>query len=115
MSRADDLQREIVVLRDRMSQLSAASVRISASLDLDTVLREIVETARVLTGARYGAITTTGDAGQLQDFVTAGFSADEHRSLLEWPDGLRLFEHIRTECEAWDGRDPVRAFPTEVP
>ena len=95
MSRADDLQREIVVLRDRMSQLSAASVRISASLDLDTVLREIVETARVLTGARYGAITTTDDAGQVQDFVTAGFTADEHRSLVAWPDGPLLFEHIR--------------------
>ena len=30
-------------------------LRISASLDLKTVLREVVESARTLTGARYGA------------------------------------------------------------
>ena len=103
MSRADDLQRELVALRDRMSQLSAASVRISASLDLDTVLREVVETARVLTGARYGTITTTDDAGQVQDFVTAGFTPDEQRSILEWPDGPQLFEHIREHIRALPG------------
>ena len=95
MSSADDLRREIVALRDRISQLSAASLRISASLDLDTVLREVVETARVLTGARYGAITTTADSGEVLEFVTAGFTPDEHRGLMEWPDGPRLFEHIR--------------------
>ena len=95
MSSADELRREIVMLREGMSKLSAASVRISASLDLDTVLREIVETARVLTGGRYGAITTTADSGEVLDFVTAGFTPEEHRSLMEWPEGPGLFEHIR--------------------
>ena len=34
---------------------AAASLRISASLDLNTVLHEVVESARALIGARYGA------------------------------------------------------------
>ena len=78
-----------------MSKLSAASVRISASLDLDTVLREILETARVLTGAGYGAIMTTADSGGVLDFVTAGFTPEQQQGLVEWPGGPQLFEHIR--------------------
>ena len=26
----------------------------------------------------------------------------------------RLFEHIRAAADTWDGRDPVRAFPTDI-
>ena len=54
----DDLARENESLRERISALSAASLRVGASLDLDTVLHEVVESARALTGARYGAIAT---------------------------------------------------------
>ena len=90
-----ELMREVEALRRRISVLSAASLRISASLDLDTVLHEVVDSARALTGSRYGSITTLDDAGQLQDFITSGISAEEHRRLVEWPDGPRLFEHFR--------------------
>ena len=86
---------EIAALRARISALSAASLRISASLDLEMVLNEVVESARALTGARYGAITTINEAGAPQDFVTSGFTADEHRHIVEWPDGPRLFEFFR--------------------
>ncbi len=86
---------EIEVLRDRISKLSAASLRISASLDLDTVLSEVVESARSLTGARYGLIATIDGSGQAEDFVSSGFTADEHRQIVEWEDGPRLFEHFR--------------------
>ena len=87
--------REIEALRRRISVLSAASLRISASLDLETVLNEVVESARALTGSGYGLIITLDDAGQPQDFVSSGLSAEEHRRLVEWPDGPRLFEHFR--------------------
>ena len=82
-------------MRDRISRLSAAVLRISASLDLDTVLHEIVESSRALTGARYGGITTLDEGGQAQDFVTSGITADEHQQLAAWSDGPRLFEHLR--------------------
>ena len=91
----DELMQEIEVLRDRISKLSAASLRISASLDLDVVLTEIVESARVLTGARWGAITTIGDSGQPEDYLFSGFTPDERRQLLEWSGGPRLFQHFR--------------------
>ena len=82
-------------LRARISALSAASLRISASLDLETVLNEVVESARALTGARFGAIATIDETGTPLDFVTSGFTEEEHRRLAEWADGPRLFEHFR--------------------
>ena len=95
MKSPDELRRENEALGDRISRLSAAILRISASLDLNTVLHEIVDSARALTGARYGVITTIDDAGQLQDFVSSGFTPAEHQQLADWPDGPRLFEHLR--------------------
>ena len=82
-------------LRARLAALSAASLRSSASLDLETVLTEVVESARTLTGARFGAIATIDETGTPRDFVTSGFTEEEHRRLAEWADGPRLFEHFR--------------------
>ena len=91
----DALQRRIEALQERVSKLCGAVLRISASLDLDTVLQEVVDSARTLTGARYGVITTVDEAGRPQEFVGSGITPDEHRQLAEWADGLRLFEHLR--------------------
>ena len=95
MNCPDETNREIQALRERISALSAAILRISASLDLDTVLQEAVDRARALTGARYGVIATIDETGDVREFVTSGLSPDEHRELAEWPDGPRLFEHFR--------------------
>jgi len=98
----DDPRSEVEVLRARISTLCTTSLRISASLDLETALNEIVKSARALTGARYGAIVTIDEGGAPQDFVTSGFTETEHRRLAEWPDGPRLFEHFR------DQQNPLR-------
>ena len=95
MSSSDELRREIEGLRDRMSRLSAASLRINASLDLDTVLGEVVEGARVLTGSHGGLITTVDDSGHPRGLVSSGFSPEMHERLANWADGPRLFEHFR--------------------
>ena len=86
---------ETAALRARISALSAASLRISASLDLETVLNEVVDSVRALTGASLGGITTIDEAGAPQTFVTSGFTEAEHRRMAEWADGPRLFEHFR--------------------
>ena len=79
----------------RLSELSMALLRISASLDFETVLGEVIDGARSLTGARYGCITTIDKTGMPQDFVTSGMSEEERRRMEEWPERLRLFEHFR--------------------
>ena len=95
MHRHDECDREIEALRERISNLSAAMLRISESLDVHTVLQEVIQCARALTGARYGAIATIDEARAPEDVVTSGITEDEHRRIIEWPDGLRLFEHFR--------------------
>ena len=95
MSETREQAGEIGVLRERVSALSAAILRINASLDITTVLQEAVDHARTLTGARFGIITTVDETGQVRDFVSSGFTEDEYRQFLEWPDGPKLFAHLR--------------------
>ena len=90
-----DQTQDVEVLRKHISALSAAILRINSSLELTAVLQEIVDSARVLTGARFGVITTIDGAGEMQDFVSAGFSAEVVREFEAWPDGPKLWEHLR--------------------
>ena len=94
MSREDELLREVEALRHRLSRLSAASLRINASLDFDTVLQGVLDSARSLTGARYGVIMLLDDAARLQDIIFSGMSAQEARLFHELPDGMQLFKYF---------------------
>ena len=80
--------------RDRASTLAAAILEISASLDLDTVLRKVVEGARGLTRARFGIIATFDESGAPGEYLLSGFTPEQERELVEWPGGLRLVEHL---------------------
>ena len=92
---SDELRRENEALRQRIATLNSAILRINASLDLDTVLSEVVESARALTGARWGVIATVDEAGVPGDFAFSGFTPEERQELVAWPDSVRLFEHLR--------------------
>ena len=83
MKNIDKCDQQIEMLRNRLSKLSAASLRINESLDLDAVLQGILDSARSLTDARYGVIATFDDAGQVGDFLTSGLTVDETRQLWE--------------------------------
>ena len=109
MNASDTLGQENEALRGRISRLSAAMLRISSSLDLNTVLHEVVDSACALTGARYGLITTVDNAGQSQGMVTSGIPPEAHTRLATWPEGPRLFEHFRDLPGALRLRD-VRAY-----
>ena len=87
-------EQEIQALRERLSRLSEASLRINESLDLDTVLQGVLDSARSLADARYGVITLLDDSGQIQDFLSSGMTAEEARQLWDLPDGMRLFEYL---------------------
>ena len=102
---ADPRQREIDALRERLSGLIAAVLRVSASLDLDTVLQEVVGSARALTGARYGMITTVDDAGRVADFVTSGFTPEQQARLADLPSHVRAlgFSADRLPCRTLHG------------
>ena len=94
MDRSDERDREIAGLRERLSRLSESSRRINESLDFGTVLQEVLDAARSLTGARYGIMTFSGESGRVEDFLASGMTAEQAGQLWELPEGWQLFETL---------------------
>ncbi len=94
MSEGERLRAENQMLRVRLSGLTEAILRISEDLDLDVVLQEIVDSARSLTDARYGAITTLSESGELEAVLISGMTPEEKKALLELPEGWALFKYL---------------------
>ena len=94
MTQPDDRDQQIRALRDRLSKLCEACHRINESLDLDTVLQGVLDSARSLTGARYAVIMTMRDPAQLEEFLVFGLTPEETGRLVEMPEGMRFFEYL---------------------
>jgi signal transduction histidine kinase len=101
--RLDDLLAElqvrlaaVVSTRDRVHSLLEAVVAIGGNLDLDLVLRQIIEAAVSLVDARYGALGVIGDAGRLTEFVTFGLDEEQIAAIDHWPEGRGLLGELIT-------------------
>ena len=105
MRDAGELERENAALRDRLSRLSQASLRINESLDFDTVLQRVLDSACSLTGARYGVITLLDESGRIQDFLYSGLTPEESRQFAEFPNGMLFFEGLSRIAEPLRLRD----------
>ncbi len=79
---------------DRAAKMSEVSRRITESLDLDVVLQEVVDGARSLTNARYGAVGVFDDSGHVEDFITSGITADERLLLGDLLKGLGILGYL---------------------
>jgi len=90
----DELLRENAALRDRLSRLSEASLRITQDLDFNSVLQGVLDSARSLTGARYGVIALHDDAGNSGDFLSSGMTGDEAERLWQIPDWPLHFHYL---------------------
>ena len=105
MRDAGELERENAALRDRLSRLSQASLRINESLDFDTVLQRVLDSACSLTGARYGVITLLSESGRIQDLLYSGLTPEESRRFAEFPNGMLFFEYLSSISEPLRLRD----------
>lgn len=87
----------VEALRDRLSRLSEASLRLNESPDPKTVLREVLETASALTGARCAGITIFDVSGALENIVTRGLGPKDHQWFAGMPQGQGkdLFRYFR--------------------
>ena len=94
MRSSEELERENAALSERLSRLSEASLRINESLDLETVLRGVLDSARVLTKARYGVFIILDDSGQIQDYLSSGMSTEDDQWLAHVPGGLDMFRYL---------------------
>ncbi|TMS00362.1 GAF domain-containing protein [Nonomuraea basaltis] len=80
----------VMATRDRVHALLEAVVSVGSDLDLETVLRRIVETATKLVDAGYGALGVVGEDQTLIQFIPVGLSEEEIARIEHWPHGLGL-------------------------
>ncbi|MEV4471941.1 GAF domain-containing protein [Nonomuraea sp. NPDC049504] len=80
----------VLATRDRVHALLEAVVSVGSDLDLETVLRRIVETATKLVDASYGALGVVGEENTLLQFIPVGLSEEEIAKIEHWPHGLGL-------------------------
>src|SRR3984957_4254596 len=102
--RLDDLLSElqarlqtVLATRDRGYTLLDAVVAVGTNLDLETVLKQIVEAAITLVRARYGALGIIGEGGRLAEFVPVGLASDEIKAIHHWPEGRGLLGALITD------------------
>ena len=88
------LLQENQALRERLTRLAEASVSINESLDFDVVLQGVIDSARSLTGARYGVIVLLEEDGRMREFFGSGMTPEEGRKLWDEPDRVRFFEYV---------------------
>ena len=92
---------EMEALNQRYARLTRTTRILSETLDVDAVLTEIVDGARVLTGADYGLITTLDESGKHQHFGASGLTPEERRLLAELPRGAELLEYFYSFPDPW--------------
>jgi signal transduction histidine kinase len=95
--RLDDLLSElqtrleaVLATRDRMRGLLEAVIVIGSVLELEAMLRRIVEAAVDLVEARYGALGVIDEEQRLMEFIPVGLDAEEIAKIHHWPEGEGL-------------------------
>jgi signal transduction histidine kinase len=101
--RLDDLLGELqarlqaaLATRDRTHALVGAVIAVGSQLELEPVLRQIVEAAVRLVSARYGALGVVGEGGRLSAFVPVGLDKAQIAAIHHWPEGRGLLGELIT-------------------
>ena len=58
------------------------------------MLQEVIDSARSLTGARYGALVAFADSGEIETLITSGITPEERPRFGELPKGLGLLQYL---------------------
>jgi signal transduction histidine kinase len=102
--RLDELLAELQVrlqavldTRDRVNALFEAVMAVGTNLDIEVVLRGIVEAAVTLVDARYGAMGVIGEGGKLAEFIPVGLTEEEISRIHHWPEGRGLLGALITQ------------------
>ncbi len=91
---AEGLRREIGALRARLSGLNEATLRITEGLDFGAVLQGVIDGARSLTGARYGALLVLDPHGGVEDLITSGISPGQIAAIKAEPKVMGLLQYL---------------------
>ena len=114
------MQRRLEKQNRELLSLHTAALDVYRELALDSVLQKVVDQARTLIDARYGALSLLNDENRIETFVTSGISAEERARIGDPPVGHGLLGVVLHEGHrlrlADLQRDPRSAgFPSHHP
>src|SRR6185503_8681661 len=99
---------------ERLQALVQAGLAVASGLELDEVLRRVVEAARTLTGARYSALGVLDDSGdELAEFITSGIDEEGRRLIGDLPRGRGILGALTEDPRSVGfppGHPPMRSF-----
>ena len=99
--------------QDRVSRVAEACIRVTAKLDVDDALHALVDEARSIADARYGALVALDDAGGVDAIVTSGLTPEERKRMFTLPERERLLAdlmHIEEPLRVSDFPSRVRSL-----
>lgn len=116
----DRMQQSLYRQNRELIALHNAGLAITSELQLERVLQRVVDEARDLGGARYGALSLLGPTGTIESFLTSGITAEERERMGPIPTGHGLLAVVIDDGEALRlpdlARDPRSVgFPPEHP
>ncbi len=105
------MQEQLERSNQELAALRLASLDVVAELSHEVVLQKVVDQARALLGARYGALSVMSEQGTIESFLTSGLGDEEARAIGRPPIGrgllgvsLRQGERLRVTDIAADPR-----------
>ena len=93
------MQQRLQRQNDELLALNAAGHDVTAELSLDAVLQKVIDSARTLVGARYGALSVVNDDGSIRNFITSGITDEERARIGPPPIGHGLLGVVLHEGE----------------
>jgi len=118
--RLEKLQAEVDLRHQELQALHAAVLDIHGEPEVEQVLQRVVDRARQLAGASYGALTVIGEDDRIRSFLTSGLTEAERRLLGDPPSGhgllgIALREGRRLRVADVSGDPRSAGFPPHHP
>jgi signal transduction histidine kinase len=116
----DQMQARLKRQNEELLALHSAGLDVTADLSLDVVLKKVVEQAKNLVGARYGALSVIDREGKILSFITSGISPEEREAIGPPPVGHGLLGVVLREGQRLRLSDLTRhplshGFPANHP
>lgn len=97
----EEREAEIKLRSEQLTSLHDAALALTTELDVAAVLQKVVELARALVGARYGALGVLDADGEfIEQFITVGISPEQRAHMGELPRGHGLLGALIHEGKA---------------
>jgi nitrate/nitrite-specific signal transduction histidine kinase len=109
----DQMQEQLKRQNRELLALHAAGLDVASELALDSVLKKVVDQARILVGSKFGALSVIDDQGHIQSFVTSGITHDEREAIGPPPVGRGVLGVVLREGQSLN-LDHIAHHPRSV-